>query len=158
MPDIDVWPPKPNLPDPLTEHDNMIAAKLAEMSAEEPTQMRFRLIKAMREEGLEMRQAIAVVKSYCNRQEVLVSRTPQVFAWSNFSLVLVAMVLNLLNLYLSYQRDVILGMPHTHAAFLAFRRDQLAISYAVTLLLSLNAILLVIRFRRNRKIRQSSGR
>jgi hypothetical protein len=33
MPDIDVWPPKPNLPDPLTEHDELIAAELLTPSA-----------------------------------------------------------------------------------------------------------------------------
>ncbi len=29
MPDNDVWPPKPDLPDPLAEYDDVIAARLA---------------------------------------------------------------------------------------------------------------------------------
>jgi len=28
MPESNVWPPKPDLPDPLTEYDEVIAAKL----------------------------------------------------------------------------------------------------------------------------------
>ncbi len=151
MPDNDVWPPKPDLPDPLTEYDGLIAAKLAALP--EAKRSRLLLMKALRdEEGIELRQAFAVVNNYCDRNGVVVrSKTNKMFAWSNFSLVLVAMVLNFFNLYLSYRRDAILGVPHSHASFLAFRGEQLAISYAVAALLFLNVIVLVIRFRRNRK-------
>ncbi len=34
MPDNDVWPPKPDLPDPLTEYDELIEAKLPTLSTE----------------------------------------------------------------------------------------------------------------------------
>ena len=33
MPDIDVWPPKPDLPDPLMEYDEFIEAELPTLSA-----------------------------------------------------------------------------------------------------------------------------
>ncbi len=34
MPDNDVWPPKPDLPDPLAEYDELIEAKLPTLSTE----------------------------------------------------------------------------------------------------------------------------
>lgn len=152
MPDNDVWPPKPDLPDPLTEYDEMIVANLAAFPAGEPAQMRFRLIKALREEGLDMRQAIAIVNDYCDRHGVLVrSKATQLFAWSNFGLVLAAMLLSIFNVYLGNQRAAILLLPHHHTAFLALRREQLAIVCAITALAFLNMIVLIIRFRRNRQ-------
>jgi hypothetical protein len=151
MPDNDVWPPKPDLPDPLTEYDGLIAEKLAALP--EAKRSRLLLMKAMRdEEGMNLREAFAVVNNYCDRNGVQVrSKTNKMFAWSNFGLVLVAMVLNFFNLYLSYRRDAILGVPPHHVAFLAFRREQLAISYTVVALIFLNLIVLVIRFRKNRQ-------
>ncbi len=152
MPDNEVWPPKPSLLDPLAEYDELIAAKLAAFPTEEPEQMRFRLIIALQGEGVSVIRAISVVNDYCNRHGVLVSsKANQAFKWSNFGLVLVAMLLLIFNLYLTYRRDTILGMPHTHAAFLAFRRDQLAISYMVLALISANIIVLITRFRYNHK-------
>jgi hypothetical protein len=151
MPEIDVWPPKPDLPDPLTEYDDVIAAKLTAIP--ELKQRRILLIKALREDtGMTLVQAYALVNNYYERHGILVkSKATQVFAWSNFGLVSVAMALNCCNLYLSYHRDEILGVPPQHSAFLAFRSDQLAISYAAGVLLLLNIPILILRSRRNRK-------
>ena len=102
MPDNDTWPPNPALPDPLTEYDDVIAAKLAVSPDGKAAQMRFHLVRAMREEGLDLRQAIAVVTSYCDRHRVLVSSR------ANRALALVPLVLGLAALasvILSYHLD-----------------------------------------------------
>ena len=149
----DAWPPKPTLLDPLTEYDALIKSKLHTLSEAEPGPSRLRLMKALRnEEGMDSRQACRLANSYCDRHGVFVtSKTTRLFTWSNFGLVLVAMLLNFFNLYLTYRRNAILGVPHTHAAFLVFRSRQLAISYAVFLLFFLNVIVLIIRFWHNHK-------
>lgn len=153
MPDNTIWPPKPTLLNPLAEYDGLIKSKIDALSEVGQEPSRLLLMKSLRdEEGMSLRQAFAVVNYYCDRYGVLVrSKTTQLFAWSNFSLVLVAMALNFFNLYLSYRRDAILGLPHSHAASLAFHAEQLVISDTVAVLLFLNVIVLVIRFRHDRK-------
>ena len=153
MPDNDVWPPKPTLLDPLTEYDALIKSKLHILSEAEPGPSRLRLMEALRsQEGMDLRQARRLANSYCDRHGVFViTRATQIFTWGNFGLVLAVGLLVLLNVYLSWRCDAILGMSHTHAALLVFRGRQLAISYASFLLLFLNLIVLVVRVQRSRR-------
>lgn len=152
MLDDNVWPPKPTLLDPLTEYDALIKSKLHTLSEAEPGPSRLRLMEALRdEEGMDLRQARRLANSYCDRHGVFViTRATQIFTWGNFGLVLAVGLLLLLNVSLSWRRDAILGIPHTHAALLVFRGRQLAISYASFLLLFLNLIVLGLRVRRSR--------
>lgn len=152
MPDTDIWPPKPDLPDPLTEYDAVIAAKIAAMPIADPGQMRFRLIKDLREEGLELRQAMVLVRSYGDRHGAFVpSKGYPFFAWSNFILSLAMLVLICFNLYLSRQRDAMLHLPHHHAASLVLLREELSIDYFVVVFALLNLVAIIIRFRKKRK-------
>ena len=153
MLDNTIWPPKPTLLDPLTEYDELIKGKLDALSEAEREPSRLLLMKALRdEEGMDLRQACTLVNNYCDRYGVHVtSKATRIFTWSNFGLVLVAGLLNIFNLYLSYRRDAILGVPHTRAAFLAFRSGQLTISYTALALVLLNIVVLVIRFRHSHK-------
>ena len=74
MPDNTTWPPKPDLPDPLTEYDEVIAAKLAALSETKTGPNRILLIKALHDdEGLDLRQAYAFVTSYCDRHGLFVT-------------------------------------------------------------------------------------
>lgn len=153
MPDNDVWPPKPTLPDPLTEYDALIRSKLYTLSEAESRPSRLRLMRALRdEEGMDLRQACRLANSYCDRHGVFVTtRAAQIFTWVNFGLTLAMGLLLLLNVSLSWRRDTILGMPHPHAALLVFRGKHLAISYTSFLLLFLNVIALVLRVRHSRR-------
>ena len=152
MSDSNVWPPKPTLLDPLTEYDVVIKSKLHKLSEAEPGPSRLRLMRALRnEEGMDLGQARRLANSYCDRHGVFViTRTAQFFTWGNFGLALAMFLLLLLNMFLSWRRDAILGMPHTHAALLVFRGRQLAICYASCLLLFLNVIVSILRVRRSR--------
>ena len=153
MPDNSVWPPKPTLLDPLAEYDGLIKSKIGALSEAGREPSRLLLMKSLRDkEGMSLRQAFTVVNYYCDRYGVLViTKATRIFTWSNFGLALAAGLLNTFNLYLTYRRDAILGMPHTHTAFLTFRSEQLAIIYTASALLFLNVIVLVMRFRHNRK-------
>ena len=65
----DVWPPRPDLPDPLTEYDEFVKALLA---AEEPVRSRLSLVKLLREEtGLGLRECLAIANNYCTRNSVV---------------------------------------------------------------------------------------
>ncbi len=104
MPENDVWPPKPDLPDPLTEYDDVIAAKIAALP--EARRNRFALIKALREEGLDLRQAITVVNSYCDRHRALISsRVDRAMAYSLVALSLIMLASVGLSYYLDAARD-----------------------------------------------------
>lgn len=107
MPDNDVWPPKPDLPDPLTEYDDVIAAKLAALSETKTEPNRFLLIKALRdEEGMELRQAYAFMTSYCDRHGVLISsRASRTLGLVPFALSLVMLASVGLSYHLDAARD-----------------------------------------------------
>ena len=151
MPENDVWPPKPDLPDPLTEYDEVIAAKLAALP--EAKRSRLLLTKALRDEkGMDLRQAYTFVTSYCDRHKILVRpRTSLTMAWLRCLVPLLAFCLAVFNIYLGYQRDAILRLPHHHGAFLALRREQLSVVYVLVTLVFLNLIVQVMRFRASRK-------
>jgi len=106
MPDNDVWPPKPDLPDPLAEYDDVITAKLAALPGGDTERKRFRLIIALQGEGLDVRRAISVVNSYCNRHGVLVrSRADRTSAYVLFASSLIMLSSVALSYYLDFARD-----------------------------------------------------
>ena len=151
MPDNDVWPPKPDLPDPLTEYDTVIAAKLAALSETKTRPSRLLLTKSLLEEkGLDLRQAYAFVADYCDRHDVLVQpKTSPVVTWLGCLVAPLMFGLAVFNLWLGYRREAIMRLPHHHAAFLAIRREELIVLWAILALLLLFMIVMVPRIRRS---------
>lgn len=140
MPDNDVWPPKPDLPDPLTEYDEVIAAKIAALP--EARRNRFALIRALRdEEGIDLRLANALSKSYGDRHGLFVTgRAGKVFAWGGCVPAGVAMCLAFFNTYLLlFRREAVMSQPHHRAALLALDRQELAVVAAIMLLTIVSA-------------------
>ena len=153
MPDNDTWPPKPTRPDPLTEYDDVIAAKLALLSETKTGPNKLLLIKALRdEEGIDLRQAFVHVNSYCARNGALIqTRASRTRAWlgclpSLFMFCFVG--------YLAYwmkRRDEILSQPHHHAAFLALSREAVTICLIGVALAFLNVVIQIVRLQQRRK-------
>ncbi len=144
MPESNVWPPKPDLPDPLTEYDDVIAAKLAASSP--AVSGRLTLVKILREqEGLDLRQAIAVANSYCNRHGLFVSgRATKAFVWGRCGIAFAAVCAVTFGGYMvEARRAVVLKQPHHHAALLALDGQEMAVMFAFLALCILNAIILV---------------
>ncbi len=135
MPDNDVWPPKPDLPDPLTEYDEVIAAKLAAPSP--AITGRLTLVKVLREqEGLDLRQAIALANNYCDRHGLFVSgRVTKAFGWGGCGMAFAALCLAIFSGYLSIVRlEAVLSQPHHHAALMALDRQEMVVAAAIVLL------------------------
>ena len=152
MLNTDVWPPKPDLPDPLTEYDAVIAAKIAAFPAGESGQMQFRLIKALFEEGVEIRQAIAIVRSYGVRHGGFAeTKIVRFLSLVNVCIGMLASALAFFNVYLGHQRGAILRLPHHHAAFLALRKEELFVVYTIVALAVLNIPIFIIRLKLARK-------
>ena len=108
MPDDTIWPPKPDLPDPLIEYDEAIAAKLATFPKAELTEdKQFRLIMSLRaESGLGLRQARSVVNSYYTRHGMLVnSRADRTRAYVLVALSLITLASVCLSHFLDAARD-----------------------------------------------------
>ena len=146
MPESNVWPPKPDLPDPLTEYDGVIAAKLAALSETKTGPNRILLIKALREqEGLDLRQAIAVADSYCDRHGLfLTSKATWTFGLGGYGLFVTALCAVTFGGYMvEARRAVVLRQPHHHAALLALDGQEMAVMFAFLALCILNAIILV---------------
>ena len=80
MPNNQTWPPPPDIPSPLTEHDELLRACVKAPTSKPPLS-RLRLIRDLRTEaGLDLRQCLAVVNSYCDRNAILMpTRGPS--AW-----------------------------------------------------------------------------
>lgn len=74
------WPPPPDTPEPLTEHDEFLRASVSALTSKQPLS-RLRLIRELHKEaGLDLRQCMAVVNSYCDRNAILMpTRGPS--AW-----------------------------------------------------------------------------
>ncbi len=71
MPSPPTWPPPPDVPHPLAEHDGFLTACVLR-SSEKPTLTRLRLVQDLRKErGLDFRQSRAIVDDYCNRHAIL---------------------------------------------------------------------------------------
>ena len=144
MPESNVWPPKPDLPDPLTEYDDVIAAKLAASSP--AVSGRLTLVKILREqEGLDLRQAIAVADSYCDRHGLfLTSKATWTFGLGGYGLFVTALCAVTFGGYMvEARRAVVLRQPHHHAALLALDGQEMAVMFAFLALCILNAIILV---------------
>lgn len=153
MPDNDTWPPKPALPDPLTEYDDVIAAKLAALSETKTRPSRLLLTKFLLEDkGLDLQQAYAFVANYCDRHDILAQpKTPPLMSWLGCLIPLSLLGLAVFDLWLGYRRAAIMRLPHHHAAFLAIRREGLIILRAVLALAVLNTIIMLPRIRSLRK-------
>ena len=152
MPESNVWPPKPDLPDPLTEYDDVIAAKLAASSP--AVSGRLTLVKILREqEGLDLRQAIAVANSYCNRHGLFVSgRATKAFVWGGCGIAFAAVCLGFTNAYLIvFRNEAVMRQPHHHAAFMALVRLEIVIVAATMLLALASTIISGIIRRESRK-------
>lgn len=160
MPDSDVWPPKPDLPDPLTEHDALIEASLPTLSAmtlnydlvlplsgvpfsnsawvlhwtlriknsllpmSEGLERRLRLTQVLlKERGLDLMQADAVVQDYYQRHGMaeIPKGAGKTLALSlvMIALAFVAMLSGAFDFFLSFHRDVILSQPNHGAAIIA---------------------------------------
>ncbi len=151
MPDNDVWPPKPDLPDPLTEYDDVIAAKIAALP--EAGRSRLLLIMALRvDKGMDLRQAYAVVNNYCDRHDVFArTKTSRLLAWLGCLPILAWLCFAGFLFYWMKRRDEILSQPHHHAALLALSEQALmVISFAVVLAF-VNLGIQLVRLQRRRK-------
>lgn len=154
MPDNDTWPPKPALPDPLTEYDDVIAAKLAALSETGPNKIH--LVKALRdEEGIDLSQAYAAVNSYCDRHGALAqTRASRIRAWlgclpRGFFLCTIGYAV-----YWMGWLDEIASLPHNRAAFhvLVLNKKALIISLVAFVFpfVILGAVLIRLRTRRRK--------
>jgi len=144
MLDDTIWPPKPDLPDPLTEYDDVIAAKPAALSETKTGPNRILLIKALRdEEGMELRQAFALSKSYSDRHSLLVTgKATKVFAWGGCGLAFSAVCLAFFNVYLLlFRREAVSHQPHHHAALIALDRQEMGVVAAMMLLIIISIII-----------------
>ena len=139
MPDDAIWPPKPDLPDPLTEYDEVIAAKLTALSETKAGPNRILLIKALRdEEGMALRHALTLTKSYGDRHGLFTpSRATLALGLGGCGLALAALCLAVLSGYLMLvRRDAVLSQPHHHAALMALDRQEMAVLAAIIILVS----------------------
>lgn len=135
MPDNDVRPPKPKVPDPLTEYDEVIAAKLAVSSS--PISGRLMLVKALHEqERLDFRQALTLANSYCDRHGLFVSgKATKAFGWGCCGMTFAALCLAVFNGYLLLvRREAVLSQPHHHAALMALDKQEMVVVAAIALL------------------------
>ena len=73
MPAPPTWPPPPDVPHPLAEHDGFLTACVLDTSAK-PYVTRLYLIRKLRQErGVDARQCRAIVNDYCDRHAILPS-------------------------------------------------------------------------------------
>ena len=156
MPDNDTWPPKPALPDPLTEYDDVIAAKLAALSETKTGPNKLLLIKALRnEEGMDLSQAYALVTSYCDRHGLFVtSKAAMTFSLGGCGLALAALCLAVFSAYLMLvRRDAVLSQPHHHAALITLDRQEMGVLAAFLLLIAMSLTIstTLIRSRRRKR-------
>ncbi len=71
MPAPPTWPPPPDVPHPLAEHDGFLTACVLN-SPTKPILTRLRLVRKLhKEQGLDFRQSIAIVNDYCDRQAIM---------------------------------------------------------------------------------------
>ncbi len=93
MPGQSTWPPPPDVPHPLAEHDGFLTACVLRSSAKQPV-TRLRLIQDLRKErGVDLRQSLAIVNNYCDRHLILPpARGLAAWGASLASLVMIAVV------------------------------------------------------------------
>ena len=118
------WPPPPDTPEPLTEHDGFLRACVRAPTSKPPLS-RLRLVRDLRKgTGLDLRQCLSVVNSFCDRHAILMPlRGP--CAWVGCLLPLIqimAMVAFEVSLFfLERAHDV----APTRAARLALRAERI---------------------------------
>ena len=153
MPDNTIWPPKPDLPDPLTEYDSVIAAKLAALLETKTGPNKIQLIKSLRDEGgMDLSQAYAAVSSYYARNGAPIqTRASRMRAWLGCLPPLFMLCFAGFIFYWMKRRDEILSQPHHHAAFHSLSREALAVCLIVLMFALLNLGIQVTRFRRSRQ-------
>ena len=153
MPQSNVWPPKPDLPDPLTEYDGVIAAKLAALSETKTGPNRILLIKALRdEEGIDLQEAIVLSKSYCDRHGLFVTgKVTMALSLGGCGLFLTALCLIAFGGYLiEFRRDAVLRQPHHHAALMALDRQEMAVMAVIMVLMFCFVATIIITQARSR--------
>ena len=137
MLDDNVWPPNPTLLDPLTEYDDVIAAKLAALSETKTGPNKLLLIKALRdEEEMDLRQAYTLVTSYYARNGTPVqTRASKVRAWLGCLPPLALLCFAGTAIYSMKRRDEILSHPHHHAALIALDREEIVVLFPILILM-----------------------
>ena len=65
------WPPSPNIPEPLSDHDEFLVACVRNSTLKTPLS-RLSLVKNLRDEtGLDLRSCLATVNHFCNKHTIL---------------------------------------------------------------------------------------
>ncbi len=73
MPAQSIWPPPPDIPNPLAKYDGFLTARVLDSSARQPV-TRLRLARQLRKErGVDARQSLAIVNNYCDRHLILMA-------------------------------------------------------------------------------------
>jgi hypothetical protein len=161
MPDSDVWPPKPDLPDPLTKHDELIKEQMIALPGELPGLRLFNVLKVLRKErGLDWLSGFIVMQSYFQRYGAPPNpKRLTVFAFIVLGLAFPACLLQLYNVYLLFHREAILAQPNHQAALLVLDQEKHIIGLTVGVLLALAYIFLTIICGPMiyRKLRKKSG-
>lgn len=95
MPSPPTWPPPPDVPHPLAEHDGFLTACVLN-SPTKPILTRLRLVRKLhKEQGLDFRQCRAIVNDYCDRHAILMpargfaARGMSIMALGNFVVIVV---------------------------------------------------------------------
>jgi hypothetical protein len=84
MPEPPTWPPPPNLPAPLSAHDDFLIACVRN-STPKPPLSRLSLAKSLREETeLDLRVCWAFVNNFCDRHAILTGDLWARGAWTEF--------------------------------------------------------------------------
>jgi hypothetical protein len=146
MPDNDVWPSKPDLPDPLTEYDELIQEQMIVLPGELPGLRLFNIIKVLRKErGLNWLSGVVAVQSYHQRRGAPPNaKRHTVFAFIVLGLAFPACLLQLYNVYLMFQREAILAQPNHQAALVVLDQEKHIIGLTVGVLLALAYIFLTV--------------
>jgi hypothetical protein len=122
-PENQTWPPPPDTPEPLTEHDSPLTALVC-APATKPPLSRLRLVRDLRKEtGLQLRQCQVFVNSFCDRNAILLPiRGPIVWGGCLISLIQLAAAITLAMSGFLLERS--LNAAPTHAARFAIRAER----------------------------------
>lgn len=87
------WPPPPDTPNPLAEHDGFLTACVLNLSDKRPVSRLSLAEELCEERGVDRRQSLAIVNDYCDRHLILPqARGPAAWGLSVMSLVIFAVV------------------------------------------------------------------
>ena len=134
-PEEQTWPPPPDTPEPLTEHDSFLTALIC-APVTKPPLSRLRLVRNLHKEtGLQLRQCQTFVNSYCDRNAIL-PPMPGPIVWGGCLLSFIQFAAAIALVMSGFLLERSLNAAPTHAAKLAIRAEQL----------ELNSLLLGIAF------------